>query len=344
MAWYADETCTGDTWEGCRVDRWVHILAQMMFAVNEREDFVGRTLSVWGDLGAYPLAWQLDGITREQYDDYLELLQGSIAGLYDTGQTWRFVQEDGTDWTEAALFTAAGTVNHWLSLGRPSGLAPYLQLKAVIEKLLYVRLVASIRAAIKSRTEGYGYLKLTPPESHTVEETYQQAVSLLGNYSNDRYILRAWQGQGGVVWQVWVRAQHVFKLGPFEQNLLPERIDLSVNERHLVYDQTPVAEITYTINGTEFVMDTPQDTTYPFDAFVVRDFVLGGDVPFSAMYEEGGFYYTDITFQMQVPESSPFGVCSVDRAKYRTLEGINISTGELADFDYVARMTEPTYG
>ena len=113
MAWYN----AGD-WTAIRRDRQGHLLQQMMYAINEREALVSRTLTTWTGYATLPsgveawtgYAWTAAGVLLNQ-------IRAAIPSLYNTAEAERFVQSDGTDWTSALLFTAAGYGAAWLPSG-----------------------------------------------------------------------------------------------------------------------------------------------------------------------------------------------------------------------------------
>lgn len=135
MAWYN----AGD-WSAVRVDRRGLILQQMCYAINERETAVGRTLTAWPNgVAASPSSSAFDGYRVDRAGLVLTAIRDAIPSLYDTAQAERFVQSDGSNWTSALLFTAAGYGASWLAIDGEitNDVRPFLQTKAVIDELIY---------------------------------------------------------------------------------------------------------------------------------------------------------------------------------------------------------------
>lgn len=144
MAWY-----NGGLYEGLGVDRVATILAELCYAVNERQAAVACPLTSWinngGPVGAYPTAADFDGMRVHRLYEVFDQLHLTLEDLA-TNTSYLdgfFVNPyDGEPWVLSDFITAMGYGTDWIPVD-PSGQVPhtntaiYNQFRLGIELLKY---------------------------------------------------------------------------------------------------------------------------------------------------------------------------------------------------------------
>lgn len=306
MAWYND-----GIWNDLRIDRTGHLLHQMCYAINERENAVGRTLSTWDGLGSTPAAYLFDGIRMDKRFIVLELIRDAIPTLYDYHEAEFFVQSDGNIWTASSLFSAAGYGGSWIELDGTTvdDIAPFMQTRAVIEELIYYTesypgtftdlhfsrhnqytgatqeisydtCISGMPASVSAGSISVGY-------GQTLSIANSVAIAPSSNPSaqlevEDQYTIQGFDTSPTSFLVYWHEAHLA------EQNSI------------LLADMDP---IDITLNGVSFQLDV--SGFYPYSDPSPRPFRPGIDFPITPVLS-GGKYNVTITCLTSFPADHPF--------------------------------------
>ena len=329
MPWYND----GD-WSQLRVDRMGHLLTQMMCSIAERQAKLGLSVPAWGPLGVYgtnPNASVLDGRPLDSAGEWLDEIRARIPGLYNVLNPKRCVKSDGTDWTEADLFTAAGYGAAWLELDRIDDVEPFMQTRAVIEQLIYAMTSAasSTYVATASQFGQYGY----SPGSRQI--SYDNALTNIFGTLPAAPLAVAYQDSylSGptryYLTQLWMSNTIYWKF--LEK---PKKIPFVAKEITTVLN-SPMDTLNVTFNGVTFPLSNASTGT------VSTTYVLGDDFPFlEAPYLDGGYWNVKLETSMAYPASHPFKGASVSGSEQRRWEAVRPGGTEY----YVTELTGFTYG
>jgi hypothetical protein len=330
MAWYE-----GGNWENLRVDRLGHCLAQMMYAINERQAILGRTLPIWFYVeGTYPQAWQLDGRRIDQIGPIITNIRQQTEYLFSTSYDNYFVKEtDGTTWTLSDLLTPLGFGSTWLPLTRPTDLNIYLQLKGAIERLKYLLQACSVL----SRPTLVG-----EDTASTLQTAYTGAIADLHAYSSAEYeslsttAIRV-TGFGGSTTEsprVLLVTQGDLLIGPITISGRPFRVFADVRDIHNLSISGAVAmdPIEVSLNGQSYALEATSNS-----AKVTRVEIEG---PFDTATGGSGTFGV-VPVEYIPPSTNPFPALGLNQASVRAL----INSGE--DAEIITELqpgTDLTYG
>lgn len=334
MAWYND-----GIWNDLRIDRTGHLLHQMCYAVNEREAFLGRTLSTWGGRGSYPAAYQFDGIRMDRRGDVLATIRAALPSLYDVGESERFVQSDGSNWTEAALLTAAGYGASWIEVDGATNddMTAYLQTRGVIEELIYylAEQVTTITVDSNiSNMSGVGRYWYGDEQ-----EIYDRAIANLADSTIGLGELAKCErsdsismGGGSYEAEIGLITQSIVRLR-FPSGVKPVRCPIELVEYCSLINSKP-DPMTLDINGTEVILDLTGADNTEYLAYT-----LGDTMAFVNTHYSGGYWYTDLDCKWDYPLSDPFLGDYIHDGHQRSL-----SVGNQSQTVLVLLTLTPTYG
>lgn len=330
MAWYQD----GD-WNDLRVDRTGHLLHQMCYAINEREDAVGRTKTTWGSgRGSLPAAYKFDGIRLDRRCEIIDMMRDAIPSLINTGYSQRFVKRDGTDWTETSLLEAAGYGDEWIAQDGllVEDLDPYLQMRAVLEALVYVRKLIGSKSPTGTNIRSVVIYIVGASRQYS----YDQAIASFYTNTSFSTTLRAWQqvdsGSPSSRCATDLRVHFQGQLGPFTDK--PVSVPISIVESYRQY-VTAMDALNFVINGTT-ITSNASGTGSQTHNYTLGDTMDLGDTTF-----DGTYWWTKIEGDWAYPATNPFkGFTSSDSLQYRevVVQALNASAY------YVAEVLNFTYG
>lgn len=336
MAWY-----NGGDWSAVRVDRRGLILQQMCFAINERETTVGRTLTTWPNgVAANPSSWVFDGYRADRAGVVLTAIRDAIPSLYDTGEAERFVQSDGSNWTAALLFTAAGYGASWLAVDGEitNDVRPFLQTKAVIDALIYYLDEQSVTITVANVSNLYGYGRGPYGD---IQAVYDEAVADLSNdIGSVATGTLAWSRYGNLIHmggaaydaQINLVTEATVSL-KFPAGIKPVECPVRIIEYAAIVGGFPLP-MTLDVNGVEIILDETGT-----DDFYNIDYILGDTMPFVNTYYSGGYWYTDLVCAWDYPSSHPFGADYTSDSSQRYLQ-----VGNQTQTATVVATITPTYG
>lgn len=294
MGWY-----NGGEWNGLRRDRVGHLLAEMCYAINEREALLGRTLTSWGSVGTYPEAADFDGLRADRVGLTVAEIRSAIPSLYDTSEAERFVQSDGSDWDEETLLTAAGYGDTWLPLvgARVDALSIYMQTRAVLEDLIYylgasTQMLTVTLPVKKGRGSSISYA--------TAQSAYDYCVANITNIPSEPIYMALFYDFSDNNWGFDLRSE-VTWLIKFPAGVTPLGFTLPFyHTLSIPAAASAPASVDVAINGVNYPMDRTTNGQTNFDV------VVGVDVPLGNTYESGGFWYSEVTAVIDLPATQPF--------------------------------------
>lgn len=155
MGWY-----NSGNWAGLTVEALSHIVAELCYAVNEREAIAGITLTQWAKAsgtGTYPVASDFAGLTIEALYSRYAAIKTAVASLLTAGFYGPSFIKTTTPKEVATLAFVLGQGNYgssWLFSASPIARTGsiWIQIKEALEHIIHIRYWLQVLAVARWRT------------------------------------------------------------------------------------------------------------------------------------------------------------------------------------------------